>query len=232
MKIKNLFLLSIVIIVLTHSTITTSQLIQYKNTVEEEQITVLVTGFGPFSKFDINPSELIAEELNGTTINNAEIVGLAVPVNLSNFTESIEIVYQAIEDYNPDYVFSIGLAAGEDKIRVEKIGYNFKVETDSSLERIIPNGRWLRLSPFPVLKMVRELRKENIPSYMSLYGGLSLCNGLLYSLLHHIDVNDLKIKSGFIHVPMHKTEEKPDKMELETMVNATKIIIQVCLDFY
>jgi len=232
MKIKNLVLLLIVIIVLINSTITTSQYIQNKNTVEEEQITVLVTGFGPFSNFDINPSELIAEELNGTTINNAEIIGLPVTVNLSNFTESIEIVYQAIQDYNPDYVFSIGLAAGEDKIRIEKIGYNLKTETDSSLERIIPNGRWFRLSPFPVLRMVRELRKENIPSYMSLYGGLSLCNGLLYSLLYHIDENDLKIKSGFIHVPMCKTEEKPDKMELETMVNATKIIIQVCLDFY
>ena len=55
---------------------------------------------------------------------------------------------------------------------------------------------------------------------------------MLYSVLHYTDVNDLEIKSGFIHVPLHKTEENPDGMELETMVDAARIIIQVCLDFH
>jgi len=50
--------------------------------------------------------------------------------------------------------------------------------------------------------------------------------------LHYVDINDLSIKSGFIHVPLHKTAENPDGMELETMVNATKIAIRVCLDSF
>jgi len=229
MKIKNLVLTAIVFVVLVNTTIVGSQPI---NLAEEEPTKVLVTGFGPFLDFEVNPSELIAEELDGEIINGAEIIGLPVLVNLSNFTESIEIVYQTIEDYNPDYVFSIGLAAGEDKIRIEKIGYNLKIEKNSSLEKIIPDKRWMYLSPFPVLKIARELRKENVPARISLFGGLSLCNGLLYSLLNHIKVNDLEIKSGFIHIPLHKTEDNPEGMKLETMVNATKTVVQVCLDFY
>ena len=231
MKIKSLILISTVIIVLTNATIISSQSV---NLIEEESIIILVVGFGPFLNYTINPSELIAAELDGETINNAEIIGLQVQPNLSNFTESIEIVYQAIEDYNPDYVFSIGLAAKFERIRIEKIGYNLKneIKENSSLEKLIPNGRWLHISPFPAIKIVRELRREGIPSQTSLYAGLSLCNGMLYSVLHYIDVNDLDIKSGFIHVPLHKTEENPDGMELQTMVNATRIIIQVCLDFY
>ena len=231
MKIKSLILISTVLIILTNATIISSQ---YINLNEEEPTIVMVVGFGPFLNYTINPSELIAAELDGEIINNAEIIGLQVHPNLSNFTESIEIVYQAIEDYNPEYVFSIGLAAKFEGIRIEKIGYNLKIEDkeDSSLEKIIPNGRWMRFSPFPAMKIVRELIKEGIPSQTSLFGGFSLCNGLLYSLLNHIDVNDLEIKSGFIHVPLHKTEENPDSMELQTMVNATKIIIQVCLDCY
>jgi len=230
-KIKSLILISTVIIVLTNATIISSQSV---NLIEEESIIILVVGFGPFLNYTINPSELIAAELDGETINNAEITGLQVQPNLSNFTESIEIVYQAIEDYNPDYVFSIGLAAKFERIRIEKIGYNLKneIKENSSLEKLIPNGRWLHISPFPAIKIVRELRREGIPSQTSLYAGLSLCNGMLYSVLHYIDVNDLDIKSGFIHVPLHKTEENPDGMELQTMVNATRIIIQVCLDFY
>jgi len=49
----------------------------------------LAVGFGPFLDYDINPSELIAAELDGETINNAEIIGLQVQPNLSNFSESI-----------------------------------------------------------------------------------------------------------------------------------------------
>lgn len=229
MKIKRLIILIIITILLSNNISYANQTIRLDN---NDHTIVLVTGFGPFLNFEINPSELIAEELNGTKIENIDIIGIDVPVNLSNFTESIEIVCQAINKYNPDYIFSIGLAAGEERIRIEKIGYNLKVETDSSLEKIIPDGRWIRFSSLPALKIVRELKKESIPADISLFGGLSLCNGLLYSLRHYIDVNNLKIKSGFIHVPMHKTEEKPDKMKLETMINATKTTIKVTHDFY
>ena len=229
MKKKCLVITLAFILVLTSISITSSQ-----STMDEDPTVVLVIGFGPFLNHDVNPSELIAEELDGETINGAEIIGFPVLPNLSNFTESIEIVYQAIENYNPDYVFSIGLAAKFKTIRIEKIGLNLKIENkeNASLEKLIPNERWLRFSPFPAMKIVRELRRAKIPSQTSIYAGLSLCNRMLYSVLHHIDVNDLPIKSGFIHVPLHKTEENPDAMELQTMVNATKIIIEVCLDFY
>jgi len=223
-KIKSLILISTVIIVLTNAIIISSQSV---NLIEEESIIILVVGFGPFLNYTINPSELIAAELDGETINNAEIIGLQVQPNLSNFTESIEIVYQAIENYNPDYVFSIGLAAIFKRIRIEK-----ENKENSPLEKLITDGPWLRASPFPAMKIVRELRKEGIPSQTGLYAGLSLCNGMLYSVLHYVDINDLDIKSGFIHVPLHKTEENPDGMKLETMVNATRIIIQICLDHY
>ena len=118
--------------------------------------------------------------------------------------------------------------------KVEKIRYNLKIETkeDASLEKLIKNAPWIYLSPFPTNKIVEELRKENIPSQTSLFPGLSLCNGMLYSVLHYVDINDLSIKSGFIHVPLHKSEENPDGMELETMVNATKIVIKVCLESF
>jgi pyroglutamyl-peptidase len=229
MKKRSLIIVGIIILILTTSSITTSQSIT-----DEKPTKVLVVGFGPFLIYEVNPSELIAMDLDGETINGAEIIGLPIQPNLSNFEESIKIVYQSIEDYDPDYVFSIGLHPTTKRIRIEKIGINLKIESreDASLERLIPNGRWLRFSPFPALLIVGELRKENIPSQIGFYAGLSLCNGLLYSVLDYVDVNVLNIKSGFIHVPLHKYEDNPDGMELETMINATRIIIQTCLDFY
>jgi pyroglutamyl-peptidase len=198
---------------------------------KEEQIIVLVVGFGPFLDYEVNPSELIAADLDGDIINNAEIIGLQVQPNLYNFTESIDIVYQAIGDYDPDFVFSIGLAAKYENIRIERIGLNLKIEENSSLKVLIPNRRLIRISPIPSIEIVRELKKESIPAQTGLYAGLSLCNGLLYSVLNYVDENNLNIKSGFIHVPLHKTEENPEAMELQTMVNATRIIIDYCLEF-
>ena len=231
MKIKHLLLLLTILIVLTNTTTLSSHTIT-KN--DKESTIALVVGFGPFLNYSINPSELIAAELNGEIIQNIEIIGLQVQPNLSNFTESIEIVYQAIETYNPDYVFSIGLAAKFTRIRIEKIGYNLKkeIKENATLEKILPNGRWLRISPFPALQIVRNLRNSGIPSRTSLFAGLSLCNGMLYSVLHYIDIHNLEIKSGFIHVTLHKYEENPDGMELQTMVNATRIIVQVCLEHF
>ena len=115
MKKKSLVISLALILVLTSTSITSSQ-----SNMDEDPTVVLVIGFGPFLNHSVNPSELIAEELNGETINGAEIIAFPVLPNLSNFTESIEIVYQAIEDYNPDYVFSIGLAAKFKRIRIEK----------------------------------------------------------------------------------------------------------------
>ena len=227
---KRNFSISIVftLILISSTTISSQQI------TNEDTTIVLVIGFGPFLIYDVNPSELIAAELDGEIINGAEIVGLQIQPNLSNFTESIEIAYQAIEDISPDYVFSIGLAAPYERIRIERIGINLKIETgeNASLEKLIPNGRWIRISSLPSMKIVRQLRKEGIPSQTGLYAGLSLCNGMLYSVLHYIDVNDLPIKSGFIHVPLHKTEEHPEGMELETMFNATRIIIKTSLEHF
>jgi pyroglutamyl-peptidase len=228
-KIKKVLLISIVVFILTNTTI-----INTISTRNKESTIVLVIGFGPFLSHPVNPSELIALELNGETICGAEIIGLAVQPNLSDFIESIEIVYHAIDDYKPDYVFSIGLRADAERIRLEKIGYNVKRENkgNSSFEKLIPKGRLFRISPLPTIRIVKELRKEKIPSQTSLFGGTSLCNGLLYSVLHYGDVHNLKIKSGFIHVPLHKSEEDPNGMELDVLVNATRIIIQVCVNYY
>jgi len=224
-------LIFIIIIILSNAAIIGTKSINLNN---EESTIVLVMGFGPFLNYSINPSELIAAELDGKIINDAEIIGLQLQPNLSNFNESIEIVYQSIQEYKPQYIFSIGLAAKYKNIRIEKIGYNLKIETkeDASLEKLIKNGPWIYLSAFPTNRIVEELRKENIPSQTSLFPGLSLCNGMLYSILNYIDEYDLNIKSGFIHVPLMKTEENPNAMELQTMVNATEIIINACLEYF
>jgi len=198
---------------------------------EENESFILVTGFGPFSIYDINPSELIAKELDGEIIEDATVIGIILPVN---FTESVEVATQAIESYNPDFVISLGLAAPASWIRVEKVGLNLRRKNVSGqviYTRLDPCGPLFRLSSIPTFYIAREIRNAWIPARQSFRAGIYICNALLYGVLGYIKENNLPIKMGFIHVPLLKTQDPKKGMDFEDMVRATRIALQVCLDF-
>jgi len=200
------------------------------NTFDSEVAVVLVTGFEPFDRYDINPSQLIAEALNGEYINDAEIVGIVLPVD---FDESVDIVVQAVEDYDPLLVMSIGLSPGAVSIELEKIGVNLKIPllNESSWlfpRRINPDGPFIRISPIDTRKVTKELREVDIPAHQSFSAGIYVCNAVLYGTLGYIKDHELSTRAGFIHVPLLKSQN-PNGMELETMIEAVKLSINTSL---
>ncbi|ODN41893.1 pyroglutamyl-peptidase I family protein [Piscirickettsia litoralis] len=50
---------------------------------------VLLTGYGPFANTPMNPAELVAQELNGTRVHDAEIVSHIAPVEFFQCIESV-----------------------------------------------------------------------------------------------------------------------------------------------
>jgi len=191
---------------------------------------VLITGFEPFGNYTVNPSQLIAEALNGSTLNDAEIVGVVVPVD---FDESVQITTDAIQQYHPDLVISLGLNARSQAVRIEKIGVNLKRYpkndgTWSFPRRIDVSGPFLRFSPFHTANIVRRIREANISVQQSCFAGTYICNSLFYQLLGYVSEQNSSIKVGFIHVPLLDSQN-PQGMPLETMVDAVKIAIEVSL---
>jgi pyroglutamyl-peptidase len=191
---------------------------------------VLVTGFEPFGIHTTNPSQVIAETLNGSTLNDAEIIGIVLPVN---FTASVEKAREAIELYHPDVVISLGLNAKAEFIEVEKIGVNIKryPKDDGSWsfpQRIDTNGPFLRISHLKANDIVRKIRDADIPAKQSFFAGSYICNALFYGLLGYTKDQGLNTSIGFIHVPLLDSQD-PEGMALETMVDAVKIAIQDCL---
>lgn len=191
---------------------------------------VLVTGFEPFGSYEMNPSQLIAEALNGTTIDDADIIGVVLPVN---FTTSVEQAREAIEQYHPEVVLSLGLNARAQGIRVEKIGINLKryLNNDGTWSfprRIDPSGPFLRFSPLPAFAIVEKIREENISAQFSCYAGIYQCNSLLYQLLDFKTGYNGTRRIGFIHVPLLDSQD-PEGMPLQSMVSAVRIAIQVSL---
>jgi pyroglutamyl-peptidase len=193
---------------------------------------VLITGFGPFDIYEINPSQLIVESLDGQNIEGAVIVGIILPVN---FNESVEVITQAISDYNPLIVISTGLSPGRYKISVEKCGINLKWLPRNGSQWFIPQrldskGPFIHLSSLNTKDIVLKIRGAGIPSRQSFYAGLYVCNAVLYGTLDFIKEHEIPTKAGFIHVPLLSSQD-PDGMDLETMIEAVKIAIKTNLRY-
>jgi pyroglutamyl-peptidase len=187
---------------------------------------VLITGFEPFGTYDINPSQLIVEALNGTEIEGAQIIGIVVPVN---FTESVVMVTQAIKKYDPVVVLSIGLAASSKCVRVENVGLNIKKNPNvSGIRRNNHSGPLFLFSSLPSGLIVKELRYLGIPVRQSYFAGTYVCNALLYGVLGYITDHNLETHMGFLHVPL-LSSQSPQGLKLETLTNATHLAIRVCL---
>lgn len=169
-------------------------------------ITTLITGYEPFDDYSTNPSEQIAEQLDGKTISDTEVVGEVLPVQ---FEYTSELLCDLIDDHNPEIVISLGLAPGRSAINIERIGININsatgvpdnVNTEPVNEPIHSDGPDAHFATLPVAEIVAELTDSGIPARVSNTAGTHLCNNALYSVRDYAERNNMDIHSGFVHVP-------------------------------
>jgi pyroglutamyl-peptidase len=230
-KITKTLIITIMLFILFASSITNGKTLYVSTRNYEKGKIILITGFGPFGNHQINPSQLISETLNGTTINGVNITGIILPVN---FTTSIEVLTREIGLINPDYVICFGLDPSSRSFQLEKIGLNLKRNPYEDklfdIKKIDKDGPMFRISTLPTYAISKEIRKSGIFARQSIYPGTYVCNSVLYTVLDHISKNNLDIKAGFVHVPKLNSEDSKG-MDLETLLEASRITIEVCIDY-
>lgn len=190
---------------------------------------VLVTGFEPFGNYSVNPSGVIAEELNGTVIGNATIVGVVLPVN---FTTAVEAVDAAIDVYHPVVVVSVGLNARLHRLAVEHWGVNLmRLPRGSAvvrLRRLVVGGPWVRPVSASVSDCVRSLRGVGVPVRGSWWAGTYVCNAVLYGELGHVEEVGSGAVVGFVHVPLLDSQD-PGGLPLAVEVEGIRGMVSCCL---
>ena len=201
---------------------------------------ILISGFVPFGKMNINPTEELLLEAKSFEIENVEISTILLPVN---YDECAEELIKKIVETQPDVVISCGLAAGRTAITPERIGINVKdtgsgdpypdnngkIPTDEMIDEEGPDGLFATL---PNRLIERNLKEQNIPAAVSNSAGTFICNNTLYAVLNHIRKNNLNTKAGFIHFPastkMSVLNPALPSLPQETMAQALKVIVQTC----
>ena len=205
--------------------------------VGKETMKLLLTAFTPFDGEKINPA-LEAMKLVKDRIDDVEVVKVEVP---TVFRKSIQVVTEAIEKEEPDFVLSIGQAGGREGITPERVAINIDDaripdnEGNQPIdEPIFPDGANAYFSTLPVKAMVEAIRREGLPSSLSNSAGTYVCNHLMYGILYflkkkncqvgngHLQYKDScllndgeekrqAVKAGFIHVPYLPEQTKNQK---------------------
>jgi pyroglutamyl-peptidase len=174
---------------------------------------VLVTGFEPFGAHDVNPSQLLAEELDGVVL----------PVSYARAADALRT---ALRERDPELVLCFGLAENRTAVSVERFAHNLDEASTSDNDaaagsgaEIEPGGPLACPSTLPVDEIVSALRERDIPAEVSRDAGGYLCNHVFYVLTRTL--GDDRI-GGFVHVP------PLDVLPLERLVEAARCIVETC----
>jgi pyroglutamyl-peptidase len=165
---------------------------------------ILVTGFDPFEDEPINPSWEAVRHLPDE-IAGAQVIKIQIP---TVFGKSAEVVHDAIVEYDPDVVVSVGQAGGRFAVSPERVAINVddgripdnegKQPIDTPIQG---DGPAAYFSLLPVKAMVTAMREAGIPAVVSNTAGTYVCNHIMYQVLYMIDREFPGKRSGFVHVP-------------------------------
>lgn len=175
---------------------------------------VLVIGFEPFGKNEVNPSQLIAEALGGVVL----------PVSYGRAAGELR---RALDDRDPEIVVAFGLADDRDAITPERFAHNLDeadtIDNDAAAgsgAEIEAAGPIAYRSTLPVDEIVAALRARELPATVSRDAGGYMCNHVFYLLMHTLKPGRM---GGFVHVP--PLEVLPG----ERLVEAARVIVETCV---
>jgi len=171
---------------------------------------VLVIGFEPYGKNEVNPSQLLAEALGGVVL----------PVSYGRAAGELR---RALDERDPEIVVAFGLADEREAITPERFAHNLDEASTTDNDdaagsggEIEAGGPLATRSTLPVEAIVAALREAGLPADVSRDAGGYLCNHVFYVLTRALRDGQ---KGGFVHVPPLEV------LPREQLVRAAQIVV-------
>ena len=165
---------------------------------------ILLTGFQPFGGLTDNPSARIVYVMDGAVINRHRVVAHTLPVT---FKDAPVILERLLVQFEPKLVMCLGLAVGEEVIRLERQAINqvdFRIADNAGQivkGPVVQGGPQSYQSRLPLDSIREALHRHHIPARISNCAGTFVCNALMYSALNLCTREDDYTACGFIHLP-------------------------------
>ena len=196
----------------------------------------LITGFAPFDGETVNPSQLIAQKLDGEIIAGHRTVGAILPTEDAT---SLGTLKELLERHNPALVLALGQAGGRAEISLERIAVNLidaRIPDNAGAQpvdvAVVENAPNAYFSTLPVKAMLAGLRHAGIPAALSHSAGTFVCNQVFFGLAHLLEARR-RMRGGFIHVPYLPEQAvrhaDAPSLTLPVMIDAVRLCLQVAL---
>lgn len=203
---------------------------------------IIVSGFEPFGRASENPTLDVLDQLERRRDFPGALTTVRQPVEANRIAAVAERV---LDEVVPDLWIGLGLAMGSAVVAIERIAANvldFSIPDNAGArplgEPVFADGPAAYLATLPVRAIVADLRRRGIPAKVSNSASTYLCNQLMFTVLHLIEVKALPTRAGFIHVPAHpalaarQDHTAPDmpSMAIDLMTEAVLAAVRLCLD--
>ena len=164
---------------------------------------ILLTGFEPFGRYNLNSSWELVAALSDT-IDNFESIKLRLPVE---FNAVSNLIPKILSDHQPDIILSFGQSTS-DAIRIERVAINIsdaRTPDNSGCrptdETIHADGKNAYFATLPIKSMKSAVEQVGLPVVISNSAGTYVCNHTFYNWLYWCEKLKLNTKVGFIHLP-------------------------------
>lgn len=203
----------------------------------QDEPRILLTGFEPFGGSAHNSSDDVVSEVARRAAardlvtqqehDDVVISTLTLPVE---FGAAGHLLTAAVEQQRPDVVIAVGLAAGTDTLRLERVGLNIRdarIPDNAGAQPldqpVLAGAENAHFSTLRLKAAQQRILAAQIPVSLSLSAGTFVCNEVPYTLLHHISAAALPIAAGFVHVPDLRGSDSP--LSLAQAADAVDLVI-------
>lgn len=199
---------------------------------------ILLTAFEPFAGRKRNPALEVMAGLKPGAFGGRRLFREKLPVSGRDAGPALSRLLLKIK---PDLIVSLGLAAGEAALRVERFGLNIQDYGIKDNKGWLPEGKKIKedgpaayfVNTDP-LKLAAAARRTGVPAYVSNHAGAYVCNTLIYEAMHAISESGFRTKYAFLHLPLTTEmalEEKPGRaippsLPLAALVKAVEAAIK------
>jgi len=195
-------------------------------------MSLLITGFNPFGKVTVNPSQLIVEHMQRT---RRDVRAILLP---TEYHLSGEMLRAAVHDHRPDAVLMLGVAQMRKIITLERMAVNVddaSIPDNAGLllsgQPIDPDGAIAYWSSLPLDRMLTALAEKDIPAAISNHAGTYVCNHVFYVAQRTLEQIGRRIPCGFIHLPglLPPEGDAQEGMTLQQMIDGVEVCIETLL---
>ncbi len=191
---------------------------------------ILLTGFEPFRKETVNPSEELLK------LFSSRCDTLLLPVSYRRSWEVLRPVLTATEY---DFVLMLGQAGERKAVCLERMAINLH-DTETADEdgdqrvqmKISETGPDAFMNPLPLRPWTQALQKLKLPVEISFSAGAFICNSIYYQTFELMKGLGRSTPLLFVHVPYlpEQVVGKPEgtqAMSLDVMASAVSGILEI-----